>query len=160
MENPINLTAVGIVKTGFSRKTDCPTSGRHNPENSYLEIDPAFVDGLLNIELASHLIVLYWLGKASRKVLHRAGIDGEVTRGVFASRSPNRPNPIGLSVVRLIACDANTLTVSGLDCLDGTAIIDIKPYSPADDRIDDATVGWGDCRFGETKARSSQHETP
>lgn len=150
----IDLVRIGAVKTGFLRRADCPSSARHNPDSSSLEIDPAFSEGLLNIELASHLIVLYWLDKASRKVLHRKPLSDEATRGVFASRSPNRPNPIGVSVVRLLARDGNVLTVSGLDCIDGTAIVDIKPYSPADDRVDDATVGWDACPGRRPGARA------
>ena len=71
-----------------------------------------------------------------------------VQRGTFALRSPARPNPIAMSVVRLLKVDGNTLTVIGLDCLDGTPLIDIKPYFASTDAVSDAVVGWHKARNG------------
>jgi tRNA-Thr(GGU) m(6)t(6)A37 methyltransferase TsaA len=92
--------------------------------------------------MATHLFVLYWFDRSDRTSLLRDARGGAGVRGVFASRSPNRPNPVALSVVRLISRDGNRLRISGLDCLDGTRVVDLKPYVPDDDRIADAKIGW------------------
>lgn len=142
---------IGWIETGFETLKDCPPSGRANPKSSLIVLDPAYEDGLQHIELASHVIVLYWLGKANRNALYRRAKDGEVRRGVFASRSPNRPNPIAISVVQLIGHDANRLRVSGLDCLNRTAVLDIKPYVPQDDCIRDAHLDFDCAGFATTQ---------
>lgn len=95
-----------------------------------------------DIEKCTHLIALYWLHLSNRdKLIAIPPHDGR-EHGVFATRSPNRPNPIGLSVVRLIERNGRFLKVSGLDAIDGTPLIDLKPYSPEIDSFPDAKVGW------------------
>lgn len=139
----IELVPLGQIRTGYTRLDQCPPSGRRNPDETVIEIFEHYAQGLQNIELASHIWVFCWLHKAVRDhLLRRPSSDGTPQRGVFASRSPFRPNPVALSVVRLIAREGNTLRVSGLECLDGTPLIDIKPYVPGEDRIEGATIGW------------------
>lgn len=138
----VNLFPVGRVSTGYEALADCPPTGRANPSDSVLELDDRFADGLLNIDLATHLIVLYWFDRADRSAVHRRTHEGEIKRGVFASRTPNRPNPVAVSVVRLLAHEGNRLRVSGLDCLDGTAILDIKVYDPKTDCVPDARLDF------------------
>ncbi len=138
----ITLKPIGKVRTSYERLADCPPTGHANPDDSVLELDDWFADGLLNAELSTHLIVLYWFDRADRTALHRKTRPGEVRRGVFASRTPHRPNPIALSVVRLLAHEGNRLRVSGLDCLDGTAILDIKIYDPHTDCIPEARLDF------------------
>lgn len=146
MTNPsppcIQLDPIGYLRTGFETLAECPASLMGNDGTSYIELLPHYAAGLHNIHLASHLIVFYWLHLSNRKPhLDATGCNGS-KRGVFASRTPNRPNPIAMSVTRLIAHDQNILQVEGLDCIDGTAVIDIKPYVPQLDHIPDATIGW------------------
>jgi tRNA-Thr(GGU) m(6)t(6)A37 methyltransferase TsaA len=114
-----------------------------------LRIFPEFCEGLRGIEGFSHLIVLYWIhlrdGKEERRTLlvfpRKHAVDVEV--GVFACRSPSRPNPIGLCIVELVEVEACNLAVKGLDALKGSPIIDIKPYIPRADSIPDAWApGW------------------
>lgn len=118
-------------------------------EVSTIQIFDEFCEGLLGIEEYSHLIVLYWLhlrdDERNRRTLrvvpprHK----GAPLTGVFACRSPSRPNPIGLTVVRLESRDGCLLRVVGLDAVEGTPIIDIKPYSPRADSVPDAkTPEW------------------
>lgn len=149
-DDEINLEPIGKILTGFESLDQCPRSGRYNEATSVIEIEADFVQGLQNIELASHLIVLYWFDKADRSKLLRHQTAGEPIRGVFASRTPFRPNPVAFSVVELIERDGNRLTVSGLDCLDGTSVLDIKAYVPAEDLMGDASIGWNSkcCRPG------------
>jgi tRNA-Thr(GGU) m(6)t(6)A37 methyltransferase TsaA len=111
-----------------------------------VRIFPEFCEGLRKIDEFSHLIVLYWIHlrdkEEERRTLQvfprRHAADVEV--GVFACRSPSRPNPIGLCVVELLKIDACNLTVKGLDALEGSPIIDIKPYIPRADSVTDARV--------------------
>lgn len=138
----INLLPIGRAVTGFATLADCPARGRDNPATSFVDISPQFAEGLLNIERATHAIILYWFDRSDRTALQRRVRPGEITRGVFASRSPNRPNPVAFSVVRIVGRNGNRLQVSGLDCLDGTPIIDIKPYVPEDDCVPQARIGW------------------
>ncbi len=154
---PIALTPIGRIRTGFKTLAECPARGRSNPAESILEIDAGFAEGLLNIGMATHAIVLYWLDRADRTALHRRTRRGEVVRGVFASRTPRRPNPVAFSVVRIHGLEGNLLRVSGLDCLDGTAIIDIKPYVPEDDCVPEAHIGW-ECGCAVAPIAASQSQ--
>ncbi|MEZ5838712.1 MAG: tRNA (N6-threonylcarbamoyladenosine(37)-N6)-methyltransferase TrmO [Geminicoccaceae bacterium] len=138
------LIPVGHVRTHYQALADCPPTGHQNPDESLIELNEAYAEALQNIELATHLIVLYWFDRADRSALHRRTRSGEIARGVFASRSPNRPNPVAVSVVRLLERDGNRLRIGGLDCLDGTAVIDIKVYDPATDCIPEARLDF-DC---------------
>lgn len=139
---PIELTAIGIIKTGLETLDQCPSSSRFNPAEITIELKQEYAKELHNIELASHILVLYWFDQANRNALTRKTGADEATRGIFASRAPGRPNPVAVSVVKLLKHEGNCLTVSGMDCLDGTQLIDIKPYCPDDDRIDEAQIGW------------------
>ena len=143
----IELVPIGMIRTGFATLDQCPRASRLNQAECAVELRPEYADGLLDIEAATHLVLLYWLTLADRAVLHRQTPLDDVTRGVFAIRSPQRPNPIGLSVVRLLGCElpegeSPRLRVSGLDCLDGTPLIDIKPYVPAADCVSEARIAW------------------
>jgi tRNA-Thr(GGU) m(6)t(6)A37 methyltransferase TsaA len=98
------------------------------------------------VETCSHLLVLYWMDRSPRNiVLQNPRHYGEL-RGTFALRSPARPNPIAASVVRLVKRDEAKLSVVGLDCLDGTPLLDIKPYFASTDSVPDAVVGWHKVR--------------
>lgn len=150
----ITLTPIGQIRTGYHALQDCPMAAQFNEGETRLQLDPALQLGLQNLALSSHVIVLYWFDRANRSQLTRHGDMSETARGVFASRSPNRPNPIALSVVKLLRVEDNEVITSGLDCLHGTILLDIKPYVPQDDRFDDAEILWDyECRrpgAGET----------
>ena len=104
---------------------------------------PAFVPGLASLEGFSHLILLYWLNQAAPAELVFTPPFDDQPRGVFATRVPARPNPIGLSVVAFDGFAApGRLLVRYLDCIDGTPLLDIKPYLPTTDAEPDATLGW------------------
>ena len=106
---------------------------------------PEFVEGLRSLEGFSHLILLYWLGQGTEPKLTFATPFDPEPRGVFATRAPFRPNPIGLSVVAFDGFEGqDTLKVRYLDCLNGTPLLDIKPYLPTTDSEPAATMGWLD----------------
>jgi tRNA-Thr(GGU) m(6)t(6)A37 methyltransferase TsaA len=104
---------------------------------------PEFRDGLQNLDGFSHLILLYWLSQATPPQTTFSPPFDPRPRGIFSTRAPFRPNPIGLSVVAFDGFDGpDRLKVRYLDCLDGTELLDIKPYLPTTDSEPDATMGW------------------
>ena len=105
-------------------------------------LDPRWIEGLKGLASASHVILLYWMDQARRDLVLQAPRHYAEQRGTFALRSPVRPNPIALSVARLIGIDGSTLSVVGVDCLDDTPLLDIKPYFASTDSVPDASVGW------------------
>ena len=104
-------------------------------------MDARWADALTDIETCSHLLVLYWMDRARRDLVLQVPRHYGEPRGTFALRSPVRPNPIAMSVVKLVRIDGTILSVVGLDCLDGTPLIDIKPYFASVDSVPDAVVG-------------------
>jgi tRNA-Thr(GGU) m(6)t(6)A37 methyltransferase TsaA len=94
------------------------------------------------VESCSHLVVLYWMDKSRRDIVLQMPRHYGVQRGTFALRSPARPNPIAMSVVRLVGIEGPILSVVGLDCLDNTPLLDLKPYFASTDAVADAVVGW------------------
>ena len=142
------LYYIGRVRTPWTRRKECPKNARESDAVCTLEVDPAWPQALDSVETCSHLVVLYWMDRSPRNiVLQNPRHYGEL-RGTFALRSPARPNPIAVSVVRLVSATATKLSVIGLDCLDGTPLLDIKPYFASTDSVPDAVVGWHKARQG------------
>ena len=140
----MNLRPIGHLETPFATLADCPRNGRQpNPApECRAVIDPSFQPGLAGLDGFSHLILLYWLGPQPDRLAINPPFDGR-ERGVFATRAPLRPNPIGLSVVAFAGLDGpGRLRVRFLDCRDGTPLLDIKPYLPSTDAEPGATTGW------------------
>ena len=137
---------IGIVHSPFKRKEDIKKSRNIDPNGfedvrGELEIFAEFAEGLKDIDGFSHIILIFAFHESSeKKLLVRPPHDGK-RRGVFSSRSPHRPNPIGFSVLRLIERDEKVLHVQGLDAIEGTPILDIKPYTPRD-RKQEVRFGW------------------
>lgn len=124
-----SLYFIGRARTPWATPSECPKSSRARSDVvATLEVDPRFAAGLKDIELYSHLIVLYWLDRSRRDLVLQVPSHVTAPRGVFALRSPVRPNPIGLAVVELVLVDRTSIKVRNLDCCDGTALLDIKPY--------------------------------
>jgi tRNA-Thr(GGU) m(6)t(6)A37 methyltransferase TsaA len=117
-----------------------------------VELLPEFAEGLRDLEGFSHVYLIYVFDRAEGgKLLVRPFLDDQM-RGVFATRAPSRPNPIGLSIVELLEVEGSTLLVDGVDVLDGTPLLDIKPYSARFDRIDNTRNGWQDTIDDDTAA--------
>ena len=133
---------VGIIHSPYKEKKDAPSQGRHEMTNCTIEIFESYEPALLDIDRCSHLYVLYWQDKGDRETLQTKTPWGPDIHGVFATRSPDRPNPVGLCVVDLIERKGRLLEVKGLDALDGSPLIDIKPYSAGIDAFPDARIGW------------------
>jgi len=133
---------IGRIRTPWTERKDCPKNGRESTEVCTVELDPRYAPGLKEVETCSHLALLYWMDKAPRNLVLQTPKHYGTQRGTFSLRSPARPNPIALSVVKLLGIDGNRLSVVGLDCLDGTPLLDIKPYFASTDSVPEANVGW------------------
>lgn len=121
------LTFIGRIHTPWKDRLECPRQGRQDGPVCRIEIFEPWVAGLKGIEQYETLEVLYWLDKSRRDlVLQSPKSDGQA-RGTFSLRSPVRPNPIGTSLVKLVKLEGGSVFVQGLDCLDGTPLIDLKP---------------------------------
>ncbi|HLH94068.1 MAG TPA: tRNA (N6-threonylcarbamoyladenosine(37)-N6)-methyltransferase TrmO [Xanthobacteraceae bacterium] len=143
-----SLYYIGRIHTPWHRREECPKNGREAEATCTIELDPRWVAGLNGLASVSHLVVLYWMDRARRDLVLQAPRHYAEQRGTFALRSPVRPNPVAMSVVRLLKIEGNRLSVVGLDCLDGTPLIDIKPYFASTDAVPDARVGWHAERRG------------
>ncbi|MFW5680693.1 MAG: tRNA (N6-threonylcarbamoyladenosine(37)-N6)-methyltransferase TrmO [Pseudomonadota bacterium] len=141
-----SLVFVGRIRTPWTERGSAPKNTRESDAPCTIEVDPRFAPALDGLEGTSHLIVLYWLDRARRDFLVQAPSHAPRPLGTFALRSPNRPNPIGVGIVPLVAIRGSVLEVRGLDCLDGTPLLDLKPYIARNDSHPDAVVGWRDGR--------------
>ena len=121
------LIYIGRIRTPFATRQDCPRQGSVDGPECRIEVDDRFAPALDGVERFDHLEILYWLDRGRRDLLTQSPKSDGAVRGTFSLRSPMRPNPIGTARVRLIARKGNTLAVRGLDCLDDTPLLDIKP---------------------------------
>nr|WP_238312427.1 tRNA (N6-threonylcarbamoyladenosine(37)-N6)-methyltransferase TrmO [Methylobacterium organophilum]GJE28479.1 S-adenosyl-L-methionine-binding protein [Methylobacterium organophilum] len=119
---------VGRIRTPWAQRAECPKNGTQSDAVCTLVVDPLFVPALQNVEGASHLVVLYWMDRAVRDLVIQQPRHAEAGRGTFSLRSPTRPNPIAMAVVERLSIEGGEVRVRGLDCLDGTPLLDIKPY--------------------------------
>jgi tRNA-Thr(GGU) m(6)t(6)A37 methyltransferase TsaA len=139
-----HLYFIGRIRTPWTDRKDCPRNSRQARERGQtcvIEVDPRYAAALKGVAGSSHLIILYWMHGARRDLVQQRPRHVEEPHGTFSLRSPVRPNPIALSVVDLVKVEGTALTVLGLDCLDGTALIDIKPYFATTDSFPDAISG-------------------
>ncbi|WP_290598061.1 MULTISPECIES: tRNA (N6-threonylcarbamoyladenosine(37)-N6)-methyltransferase TrmO [unclassified Archaeoglobus] len=131
----ISLKPVGIVKSPFKSMDEAPRQGRQSQEVSEIVVFDEYSDALDGVEKCEHVIVLYWMDRASREKLKVVPPGETEERGVFSTRSPSRPNPIGFCVVEVVEVKKNILKVKWLDALDESPVIDIKKYSPEIDCV-------------------------
>ncbi len=139
----MEITAIGRIYSPYRTKQECPIQPRYAQESmGKIEIFKEFADGLKDIDLFSHIYILYLFDRAGDILLVRPTFLDDTPHGIFASRHPCRPNAIGMSIVRLEKVHENILEVSGIDVLDGTPLLDVKPYIPKFDNIESASNGW------------------
>ena len=134
----ICLKPIGFVKNNVKE----PRVGSFADEVSEIVVDVKFTDALNGIEDYSHVIIVYWMDKVKKSVItHRPQGNPKVPIvGIFSCRCPPRPNPIGVTTVELLERKENRIRVKGLDILDGTPVIDIKPYWPVYDKVENAKI--------------------
>ena len=121
------LVFIGRIHTPWTDRMLCPRQGRHDGPLCRIELFEPWAQGLDGIERFDRLEILYWLDRSRRDILRQSPASNGQTHGVFSLRSPVRPNPIGTSLVAYAGREGNMVLVRGLDCLDGTPLLDIKP---------------------------------
>jgi tRNA-Thr(GGU) m(6)t(6)A37 methyltransferase TsaA len=141
-----SMRSIGVIHTPFLQAEDTPIQSSRSQAVGLAEVDPEYAAGLQDIDGFSHLILLYAFHRSSGCALRVTPFLDQVERGLFATRHPNRPNPIGLSIVRLLARKDNNLTIEGVDMLDGTPLLDIKPYVTDFDLRSETRNGWYETR--------------
>lgn len=137
------IQPIGIIHSPFTSLTDMPIQpGGAAETTGTVTVDEQYREGLADLEGFSHIYLLYAFHRAARTALTVTPFMDSQARGVFATRSPLRPNHIGLSIVEIVAIAGDTITVRGIDVLDGTPLLDIKPYIAAFDAVGPSRSGW------------------
>jgi tRNA-Thr(GGU) m(6)t(6)A37 methyltransferase TsaA len=141
---------IGVIHSPFIEKDQTPIQASRSQAVGRVELYPEFAEGLNDIEGLSHIYLLYVFHQSSGYSLRVKPFLDDQEHGLFTTRYPQRPNPIGISIVRLLSRQGNILTVEGVDVLNGTPLLDIKPYVPDFDlRTQDVRVGWYETRSKE-----------
>jgi len=139
----IAFEPIGVIHTPFSEPAGIPIQPAAGPEvEGTVEVFEAYRDGLADLDGFSHIALIFHLHRSEGYRLRVVPYLDTVERGLFATRAPRRPNPIGLSVVRLDRIEDGTLYIRGADMIDGTPLLDIKPFVPAFDEPEDIRIGW------------------
>jgi tRNA-Thr(GGU) m(6)t(6)A37 methyltransferase TsaA len=162
MSQSFVFTPIGVIRSPFMETVGTPVQpGGAQPAAGEVVVDEAYAEGLADLDGFSHVYLLYVFHRAGPLRLSVVPFLDTVPRGVFATRAPSRPNPIGLSLVRLIGRHGCVLGIEGVDMLDGTPVLDIKPYIPSLEPETCVRLGWlegkaeamaaqkADGRFGE-----------
>ncbi len=139
----MKTSPIGIIHSPYTTKEACPIQPLYSSEAvGRIEVFKEYEAGLKDVETFSHLYLHYHFDMAGEIKMVRATFLDDEPHGVYASRHPCRPNGIGMSIVKLISRENNILIVEGVDVLDKTPLLDIKPYIPKYDVIDSASGGW------------------
>ncbi len=137
------MKSIGTIHTPFEKPADMPIQPKGAAEViGTVELNEQYIEGLADLDGFSHIYLLYEFHKAQRTALTVTPFMDTVPRGVFATRSPLRPNHIGISIVQLVGIEKNILTVRGIDILNGSPLLDIKPYIAAFDAVQQSRSGW------------------
>ena len=155
-ENNISLTPIGYAKSPFSRLANMPIQPKGaKGVIGEIIINPELAKGLSDLEGFSHIYLIYYFHKAGESKLTVKPFMDNKPRGVFATRSPIRPGHIGISIVELLSVDDNVLTISGIDLLDETPILDVKPYIEKFDHPENSKSGWLNASEDEISKKRS-----
>jgi len=148
--NEVKYKPIGIIYSPFKQPHGTPiqSAGAQDIEGT-VELVPEYMEGLKDIDGFSHIILVYNFHLAKGHSLKVKPYMDDQSRGVFATRAPTRPNPIGISIVRLVRVDGNTLHIKDVDIIDGTPLLDIKPYVPEFDIRKAEKIGWLEKRVNK-----------
>lgn len=138
--------SIGTIHSPFTDKSEMPIQASRSTAQGRIILEPEYVPGLKDIDGFSHLILLYVFHRSTGYNLEVQPFLDNQTRGLFATRYPRRPNPLGLSVVQLLGRHENILEIMDVDMLDGTPLLDIKPYMPDFDVRTETKIGWYETR--------------
>lgn len=141
--SPVVYTPIGVIRSEHREPEQTPIQPVYARGcEGRAEIQPQYAEGLKDLDGFSHLLLLYHLHRAGEPMMTVVPFSDNQPRGLFSTRHPRRPNPIGLSLVRLVQVEGTVLHLSDVDILDGTPLLDIKPYIPRFERAENATGGW------------------
>jgi tRNA-Thr(GGU) m(6)t(6)A37 methyltransferase TsaA len=144
----LELRPIGIIHSPYKNRGDAPYQGRKSDKISQIEVFEEFEAGLQDIEGFSHVVVIYWFHKSRGYHLLVKTPWDDIPHGLFTTRSPHRPCPLALTIAELVAREKNILKVKGLDALDGSPLLDIKPYIREVDRRSVVKSGWLEGKLG------------
>jgi tRNA-Thr(GGU) m(6)t(6)A37 methyltransferase TsaA len=154
--NHFSLDPIGVVRSRFTRPEDVPIQPVYaNEESATIEVFERYAEGLQDLAGFERIWLLYWFHQAPEARLRVVPFRDTEERGVFATRAPCRPNAIGMSAVRLLSIEDRMLHVAGADILDGTPLLDIKPYVPKFDAFTGVQAGWFDTS-NENRTRADR----
>lgn len=152
----MNYQPIGIIHSPFTQIVGMPIqpTGAQGIRGT-IDIFPEYAEGLADLEGFSHVILLYHFHQAPKAQLLVTPFMDSKPHGIFATRAPNRPNPIGLSIVKLLKIEGNVLHIENVDILDGTPLLDIKPYVPEFDSYSEVQTGWLEHAKGRVENQRS-----
>ena len=152
MEKEIKLKPIGVIHSPYKECKDIPIQGRFKDNvEAWIELKDQYINGLKDLDKFSHAILLYYLHKSNKITIIGKPFLEDKTHGIFAIRSPNRPNHIGLSVVKIKKITGNKLFFTQVDMIDGTPLLDIKPYVKYFDSRENVKSGWLEKHFKNGK---------
>ena len=171
MSGQVKLEPIGVIETPFREPAGTPIQpSRAKGARGRVHIYPIFQPGLKDLDGFERVWLIYWFHKAPESSLLVTPFLDQRQRGVFATRAPARPSPIGISAVRLLAIQEGVLDVADVDIIDGTPLLDIKPYVPEFDCYPNSKAGWfdesdskrrlADDRFDSTPGKAPKHQRP
>jgi len=159
MVQEITYRPIGIIHSPYREAAKTPIQPKYAPGvRAQIEIFPEYIEGLKDLDGFSHIYLIYHFHEASSPKLRVVPYLDEVERGIFSTRAPNRPNPIGISIVAVKAIEGNKIEVEGCDILDGTPLLDIKPYVERFDHIPNTKKGWHERISEETAERKGSRK--
>jgi tRNA-Thr(GGU) m(6)t(6)A37 methyltransferase TsaA len=160
--NTIKLKPIGIIHSPFESSGGTPIQPRAAAgAKGRVEIYNEYCEGLRDLDGFERIWLIYWFHRNGKSELTVVPFRDTRPRGLFATRAPSRPNRIGISVVRLLEVSDNTLAVEGLDIVDGTPLLDIKPYVPEFDAYECQRIGWlGDSNVQRDRADDRFDQSP
>jgi tRNA-Thr(GGU) m(6)t(6)A37 methyltransferase TsaA len=148
----LELKPIGIIHSPYKDRDQVPYQRYRSKRISRIEVFKEFEEGLQDIEGFSHIVVIYWFHKSRGYHLLVKTPWDEIPHGLFTTRSPHRPSPLGLTVAELVAREKNILKVKGLDAIDGTPVLDIKPYISSIDEGSAVESGWLEGKLGKERS--------
>ena len=150
-QHSLELKPIGVIHSPYKDRGEAPYQGYRSKKTSRIEVFKEFEEGLQDIEGFSHIIVIYWLHKSEGYHLLVKTPWDDIPHGLFTTRSPHRPCPLALTVVELVAREKNVLKVKGLDAIDGSPLLDIKPHIAVVDETSVVRSGWLEGRLGRER---------
>jgi tRNA-Thr(GGU) m(6)t(6)A37 methyltransferase TsaA len=150
--NEIVYTPIGIIHSPFERPEGTPIqSAASSDTEGTVELREEYIEGLEDLGGFSHICLIYHFHMSRKPKMRQKPYMDDRERGVFATRSPSRPNSIGLSIVELVEIKGSMIRIKGVDIVDGTPLLDIKPYVPRFDDRDNVKIGWLASKIGKLK---------